>query len=193
MMFVVLFFIKIRMQVFGFIRQEVGRTAAAASASASTETPSLHAVDGIPGGDGKGESAGDGGAGGGGTGDTPVSAAVATELSEKRETVLAELPRLMELNKVACWRGVPIVRYYIADEPVPLYAQISKKLNEIEEIPARDLAVKIDISKCHTRGFLPNGQYALKLVMMYDDHFLSRNDVTVRLSSASNFLSSVAQ
>lgn len=68
-------FFTTRMQVFGFIRQEVGRAAAPAGGVSAEE--------------GSGDD----------TAGVTDSAATA-ELSEKRKIVLAELPRLMELNKV---------------------------------------------------------------------------------------------
>lgn len=70
-----------RSQVFGFIRQEVGR----AASNAAKLTPARDGEGGKAGGVGVEEGSGD---------------AAAKELSGKRNVVLAELPRLMELDKV---------------------------------------------------------------------------------------------
>lgn len=66
-----------RMQVFGFIRKEFGRTASSSAASKGNG-------DGVPPAGGGSEAGSEG-----------------ADLSQKREIVLDELPCLMELNKVS--------------------------------------------------------------------------------------------
>lgn len=73
-----------RMQVFAFIRQEVARSTSAKPPKSRT-SPSQEGTPNVPGGGSAKEDRGDG---------------AEAELLEKREVVLSELPRLMELNKV---------------------------------------------------------------------------------------------
>ena len=74
-----------RMQVFVFIRQEVARSTSTTPSTKTRTSPSQGGSPSVR--------------GGGGDKEEPADGAEA-ELLEKREVVLSELPRLMELNKV---------------------------------------------------------------------------------------------
>lgn len=74
-----------RMQVFAFIRQEVARSTSATPPKSRT-SPSQDGSPSVPGGESPKEDQADG---------------AGAELLEKREVILSELPRLMELNKVS--------------------------------------------------------------------------------------------